>query len=109
MPASRSQNVVPPEKLKNWVVSYLPFVIGSAKSKRIGPIGEFQIRLTPTDVRIRFGSHTLAQLDCVIGNTAANDPGAGQEVYPRKFEKFVGPEYPIRFPASAKIPPFRPT
>ena len=31
-------------------------------------MGEFQIKLTPTDVRIRFGSHTLAQLNCVIGN-----------------------------------------
>ena len=80
MPAERSQNVVPPEKLKTWVWSYLPLVMGIAKSKRIGPNGELQIKLAPTDVRMMFGSHTLAQLDCVVGNVAASDPGAGQKV-----------------------------
>ena len=72
-PGWSNQKVVPPEKLKNWVWSYLPFVIGYAKSKRIGPMGEFQIKLTPTDVRIRFGSHTLAQLNCVIGGNVPED------------------------------------
>ena len=66
-PNGRRQNVVPPEKLKTWVWSYLPLAIGNAKSKRMGPIGEAQIRLAPTDARIWFGSHTLAQLNWVMG------------------------------------------
>ncbi len=66
--AERSQKVAPPEKLKICVWSYLPFEIGKAKSKRIGPIGEAQIRLAPTEVRIRFGSQTFAQLGWVMSS-----------------------------------------
>src|SRR5271157_3562218 len=63
------QNVAPPEKLKTCVWSYLPFETGTAKSKRIGPIGEAQIRLAPTDARMRFGSQTFAQLGWVMRST----------------------------------------
>ena len=65
---------MPPEKLKNWVWSYLPFTTGIAKSNRIGPIGEAQIKLAPTEARIWFGSHTVAQLTWVMGKV----PGVGQ-------------------------------
>ena len=44
---------MPPEKLKTWVWSYLPFATGITKSNRIGPIGEAQIRLAPTEARYR--------------------------------------------------------
>ena len=46
------QKVVPPVKLKNWVTSLGFFVIALAKSKRIGPSGDAQIRDTPADVRM---------------------------------------------------------
>ncbi len=54
---------------------------GTAKSKRIGPIGEAQIRLAPTEARMRFGSQTFAQLGWVMRSTfEARAVGVTEEI-----------------------------
>ena len=59
---SSDQNEVPPEKRKNWVRSYWSLVMALAKSKRIGPSGEDQIKLVPTEERIIELSCTFSEM-----------------------------------------------
>src|SRR5260221_10659963 len=52
-------NLVPKFKWKNWVLSKLSFLIGTARSRRIGPTGDFHETPTPAVARIAVESRMI--------------------------------------------------